>query len=643
MKKDNSIIKKINSIGEIWDGNNLLFNEFINMDLSNINLSIIPKEKWEDCLFYNTSFKNTCIKFIPNKLASLTNEQIKKYNLSNDYNNSITLINCDFSDNDLTYLKHEDFAVSDKKSKNKYYCEVKTNGCDFSNTGINYLNTLIDIKLDSSYSKYDFDDDFWAFDYGTLNWPDFIDINTIIKNPFLNVPSFRLLNAIAYYVFDKNRNWDYKIHNFNWDKFDNPILLEYAEEIVNKCEEFLNYDKEGYAKKLYSKLSPFMDLKAKFEFFMFRICNLNIKDIDFEDIPIQILRYYTIQRNNFENIIWNYSISDLLRLPGASEHILDTVKGYENNYKNFNITKIGYDSWQENPYARKRVSESAFTFFTKVYVELSRICNAKCTFCRNESFEKSDYDLDKIIKTLDLVKNYINAIVIGGGEPTLRLDDVKKLKESIISDKLDWHLFTNGSNPSIIEDDYLMDNFRFNLSRHAINDKDNAEIFKIDKNKIMTTSEIEKLNIRNKEVTLNAVCFKGGLDTFEKVTDYIKYAKEIGCKKVLIQDLQRELSLGNNFIDNDLCIDKDILPKVRNYLKSIGYKEKYPIYATGGYVSYVLEKDDFSISLQNYISQNELDINWVKSIKRAFDLSIDPNGNLYENWNQKCGKVKIKK
>ena len=52
-----------------------------------------------------------------------------------------------------------------------------------------------------------------------------------------------------------------------------------------------------------------------------------------------------------------------------------------------------------------------------------------------------------------------------------------------------------------------MDNFRFNLSRHAINDKDNAEIFKIDKNKIMTTSEIEKLNIRNKEVTLNAVCF----------------------------------------------------------------------------------------------------------------------------------------
>ena len=49
------------------------------------------------------------------------------------------------------------------------------------------------------------------------------------------------------------------------------------------------------------------------------------------------------------------------------------------------------------------------------------------------------------------------------------------------------------------------------------------------------------------------------------------------------------------------------------------------------------------MTLQSYISQNELDINWPKSIKRAFDLSIDPSGNLYENWHQKEGMVKTLK
>lgn len=641
MEKDNSKIKKINSIDEIWNGKKLLFKEFINMDLSNISLSIIPKENWEGCLFYNTNFKNTGIKFIPNKLASATKEQIEYFNLPNDYIKDIAVINCDFSDNDLTYLKHEDFATSQRLEKNKYYFEINTTGCDFSNTGINFLNTLINVKLDTSYKKYGFDDEFWSFYYGTVNWPDFIDIDTIIKNPFLNVPSFRVLNAIWVFVRDNNR----KVNKLGyWNNIlNNQELLEYMKSMVSKCEEYLNYDKQGYGKKLYKKLYPFMDLEAKFEFFMLSICNLNIKDVDFEDIPPEVLRWYLIQKNSFENIIFNYSMNDLLKFSNTTENILDTVRGFENKYKNFYLTKVHYDSWQENIAARKRISESAITFFTKVYVELSRSCNAKCTFCRNESFEKTNYDIQKIIETLDLIKNYVNAVVIGGGEPTLRLDDIKKLRENIIQDKIDWHLFTNGSNSSIIEDNYIMDNFRLNLSRHAVNDSENAEIFKIDSNKIMTTSEIEKLNSRNKEVTLNAVCFKGGLDSFEKVIDYIRYAKEIGCKKVLIQDLQRELSLGNNFIDNHLTIDSNILPKVRQHLKDNGYKEKYPIYATGGYVSYILEKNDFSISLQSYINQNELDENWIKSIKRAFDLSIDPSGNLYENWNQKQGKVKIKR
>ena len=77
------------------------------------------------------------------------------------------------------------------------------------------------------------------------------------------------------------------------------------------------------------------------------------------------------------------------------------------------------------------------------------------------------------------------------------------------------------------------------------------------------------------------------------------------------------------------------------YLKINGYKEKYPIYATGGYVSYMFKnKEGFSVTLQSYINKDELNKEWVKAVKRAFDLSIAPNGDLYENWSQTTGLVK---
>ena len=111
---------------------------------------------------------------------------------------------------------------------------------------------------------------------------------------------------------------------------------------------------------------------------------------------------------------------------------------------------------------------------------------------------------------------------------------------------------------------------------------------------------------------------------------------------MLLQELQKKISLGNNIIqNNNLCINENIFSMVREYLKINGYREKYPIYATGGYVSYILtNKEGFSVTLQSYINQQELDREWIKSIKRTFDLSIDPSGNLYENWNQKTGLVK---
>ena len=43
------------------------------------------------------------------------------------------------------------------------------------------------------------------------------------------------------------------------------------------------------------------------------------------------------------------------------------------------------------------------------------------------------------------------------------------------------------------------------------------------------------------------------------------------------------------------------------------------------------------------ITEEQLALEWPKALKRVFDLSIAPNGDLYENWSQTSGLVKIKK
>ena len=216
--------RRINDISEIYDGKELLIKEFVNLDLSNIDLSIIPIEQWYNCTFYNTSFKNTGIKFIPNKLSITPRDETKKYQLFMYLPIYICMCYCDFSDNDLSYLRPQDFDTYMDS-------EVCTYGCNFSNTGLNFLKTLQNVILDEGYADYDYDHQYWKFKGGFFHWPDYVDIETIKKNPFLKVPSFRLMNTIHLSMFKndwyKNLAKMYKLDEKGcilFSKFDNKEI-----------------------------------------------------------------------------------------------------------------------------------------------------------------------------------------------------------------------------------------------------------------------------------------------------------------------------------------------------------------------------------------------------------------------------------
>jgi len=85
-------------------------------------------------------------------------------------------------------------------------------------------------------------------------------------------------------------------------------------------------------------------------------------------------------------------------------------------------------------------------------------CNFKCHYCHNPELIEGNLDnLDEneILEFLDRRKNYVDSIVISGGEPCLQEDlinFIKNVKEIGLFIKID----TNGSRPDVLKE--LIDN-----------------------------------------------------------------------------------------------------------------------------------------------------------------------------------------
>lgn len=504
--------------------------------------------------------------------------------------------NCDFSYNDSFDLLGID---------TKYF-----DNCDFRET-----NTTDDIFGKNNYLDKNFKS--WSHVVGYDMLP--IDLGTLEKNPQLELSSTELL-----YIILTN------------------VTVTKEEKCISLIEEFLKYDKQGDLKKLYDILkNELMEYEIIKLFSELRILNVIFKDINFEDIDYTLLGAINFNNCEFENLTLEHNLKDLLYIPN------NTFNG-SNKFSEINTPNITYNSWQEDHPSKTRVSHSPMTFRTNLYLELGRLCNARCEFCRNSYYCDNMYDFDNISKTLRKVIPKLDSVVIGGGEPSLRLDDLKKLisnsLEAIHRNNVGIYLFTNGTH-KYIDEELAPYNVKYNISRHAVNDEENAAIFKLPSKKILSSEELKWFIYQNPKTTLAATCFKGALDSKQKIIDYIKYAANTGCQSILFSDLivmeDELLKTKENYNFN---IESSVFDEVISYLQKKGYEKSIPIYGTGGYMLTMLKKGDMNISFKHYISKRELEENWSKAIKRTFDLSIDPNGNLYENWHQTSGLVKnIKK
>lgn len=170
-----------------------------------------------------------------------------------------------------------------------------------------------------------------------------------------------------------------------------------------------------------------------------------------------------------------------------------------------------------------------------LYVVLTRKCNVNCKFCEYHN-GISEIDVQKFEDTLNWLLSFCNITTVHftGGEPTLEISKLKQLCKIIKQQNrlISTSVNTNGTRLKELEDIIELDNIA--LSRHAINDAENREIFR--SSLVPTTQSIREFKDKSK-IHLSCNLIKGYIDSEDKIIQYLEFASHLGINDVGIVSL----------------------------------------------------------------------------------------------------------
>lgn len=175
-------------------------------------------------------------------------------------------------------------------------------------------------------------------------------------------------------------------------------------------------------------------------------------------------------------------------------------------------------------------------------------CNFRCPFCYNSELVKEtakEIPVESILSYLKQKKQFLDAVVICGGEPTIQQDlpeFCKKLKKLGFLVKID----TNGSNPEMLKkliSKNLVDYIAMDI-KTALTEKYKVVGNASDPGKIKKSINIIK-NLKNYEFRITCV---PGLVTEKDLFNIAAFAKENKANRLLyLQQFQPKNTLNKEF------------------------------------------------------------------------------------------------
>lgn len=550
----------------------------------------------------------------------LSNVDAREINLSKFPSENIKdIINCNLENTEFKIYLNDDFCITDSNIIGAHFIiDEKTNEKqhDFFNKTNVYLNNVM---LDESQIKY------LNTLYQSNDFQIHYDLNTILNNDGIVIDSSELLIVLKIFLSSIAPNG----HIFKEKEMC---------DIVDKIEKAIVKDEIGNLKAVYDNIACQLSNYEKIGMFKDNfIQNITFENLEITEEIYDILKRFIIRNCNLKNITFKNSLNTMFK------NYLHYFRTY-NSIENTKMPNINYHSWQDiitngiNQTRPTRISSTPFTFMKNLYVELDRKCNAKCSFCRNDCMGKCEYNFENIINNLSNIFRDINNIFIGGGEPTINKEDLQKLLDICLS-YVNTYIVSNGT-ASL--DFYKNLEPKIYISRHHFDDNVNANIFGINKTKILSMNELSQLD----NLTLSCTCINGGIDSVDKIIDYLQAASLCGVKNIVFSNLHDDASV-NTFDSSykNLNVKNDLFDEAINILKLQGFDYNYPVISSSGFKMYMLKNNlsRLRVAFKQYISKEELANLWLNAVKRTFDLSMAPDGTIYDNWAQDENKTKVLK
>ena len=201
-------------------------------------------------------------------------------------------------------------------------------------------------------------------------------------------------------------------------------------------------------------------------------------------------------------------------------------------------------------------------------------CNLRCPYCHNVSLvngkAEEHYSLQDILEYLEKRKNYLDGVVISGGEPTIN-DDLAVLIDEIVSLNLKVKLDTNGLKPDVVESlldklSYIAMDIKAPINRYNCFVKDEKYIDEVSEN---IKKSIKIISNSNVEHEFRTTCAKKILeeDDFNAMKELILDNSPNVIQRWYLQPFNPDKTLDESF-RNTPSYSRDELEKIASLLRS---------------------------------------------------------------------------
>lgn len=568
-----------------------------NLDLRFLDFSHISPKLFENVTFEHSNLSGSKIYLNPKKL---------------DLGDPPVLQNIVLEDVDLSYLTERDFE------------SVLIRNCNLKNTGLHLdFNRMIN-PSETMYSV--------ILDPGIILSPfTKVNLDTINLNPDYPFTDFQIVDAVVHsfdcstfhairkdkrnhrsYPFGLSKNQFYQQMNRYLDLIISTLRSNQRDKMVHLIE----------------KLRETCELDDIFNLFTYQNFETHIQNTDFTAEDVQALSGLILKNYlNFDSCTFDVSYKRAVEL-GKNEDI-----GIFNAFTTF--SNCSFNEMVYSNEKNKRIEDTPFTCNTSAYVKLGNACNGTCSFCKNITEKISPTCIDKVLETLtreDLL-HHLNQIYFGGGEPTLYLNEIENILFNywqILSEHAievpDFYLFTNGSGDwervYHILSKYRQIYFhsKIMLSRHEIEDEKNQKILGVRYS--LEDPYFQKL-VEYRKVILALTCSE--LNMREHfLEEYLQFGRELGVRSFMIQNLEAKTDIPCDFIGDYLNIFESNLEKE--------HFKKSSIVSTSYFDLSLLSDGVTTVWLKRYFDPSELEAHFKHNSKHSFDLGIDSNGDLYNDF-----------